>query len=114
MGSPPGFEGAPRYKHITVIDKEKETHKTTMHTHPYASIQQTCAKKLNIFLPMAGYTHIVLEEDSIDKLYEMAYRNEFRRALPIPEPGLGAVSRRPFDNAPTQYPNAVKYSAHSN
>lgn len=113
MGSPPGFEGTPRYKHITVIDKEKETHKTTM--HPYASIQQTCAKKLNIFLPTAGYSHIVLEEDSTDKLYEMAYQNEFRRGLPTPESGLGGVSRYPSGNGRNQYSNYyVKFSAHSN
>lgn len=109
MGSPPGFEGAPRYKHN--VPKDKEAHEPTMTTYPYASIQTTCAKKLNIFLPVAGYTHIILEEDSVDKLYEMAYRNEFRRA-PMPTPT--SMGRHPYGNAQTERPNYGQYSARSN
>jgi hypothetical protein len=72
---PPGFEGPPRYKQITPIEKQTMT--------KYTDIQATCAKKLNIFLPMSGYCHHMIEEDNVEKLYEMAYHREFRSKPPV-------------------------------
>lgn len=61
---------------------------------PYSSIQATCAKQLKIFLPTAGYCHTVLVEDeSVEKLYEMAYRREFQAKRPP------YIASFPFSNA---------------
>lgn len=104
---PPGFEGEPRYK--------RNTPKETQTMPSYSAIQHTCAKKLNIFLPAMGYSHIVLEEDDIDKIYEMAYRNEFRvkatnAATIVPVPvsvpgGSAAKAKGSFCKMSNEYSN---------
>lgn len=90
---PPGFEGEPRYKRNTL--KESQAIPTSQAMPSYSAIQHTCAKKLNIFLPAIGYSHIVLEEDDIDKIYEMAYRNEFRLKAATVAPTATAAPTTP-------------------
>jgi hypothetical protein len=72
--SPPGFEGLPQFKY--------QKHSMFPKEPSYPTIQTVCAKKWNIFLPSQGYFHPMVDEsDSLDQLYEMAYRNEFRKPM---------------------------------
>jgi hypothetical protein len=69
---------------------------------PYSDIQATCAKQLRIFLPNAGYCHTILvEEENVEKLYEMAYRREFQ-----------FQSKRPSYNPSSGYSTGCLISAH--
>lgn len=120
---PPGFEGEPRYKRNAPKEiQPMPSSQSQIQSMPsYSAIQQTCAKKLNIFLPTAGYCHIVLKEDSIDKIYEMAYRNEFKTNATRPVSTLGEMvgtrtSRAPAHpyGMPTRCSSRVEYSVHGN
>jgi len=92
---PPGFEGKPLYRNKTTIDTIPTSielykpiipmHLTTKKTNggrggndTYATIKTLCAEKLNIYLPTIGYCHIVLEDETPDNLFELAYKNEFK------------------------------------
>lgn len=69
----------------------------------YSDIQATCAKKMHIFLPMAGYTHTTMEEDNIEKLYELAYQREFQSRMPgmAGLPVVKTSSYSPLNKYPT-------------
>lgn len=96
MPHPPGFEGEPRYKQKTPLDIQTQTQMTK-----YSDIQATCAKKMHIFLPMGGYTHTTMEEDNIEKLYELAYQREFQSRTG----GVPAVKTSPY-NPLNKYPSS--------
>jgi hypothetical protein len=109
--SPPGFEGKPRYvvgqeqfqtpfqtpkqgqvqtqsqSHSHSQNKTKGIPALTKKEPSYTNIQSICAKQCFIFLPNQGYNHHAIEEtESLENLYELAYRNEFRKNTPVATP----------------------------
>lgn len=100
-GVPPGFEGQPLYRHYTPKEYTQFINSDNSYSLPpmtnytnyantknmgkinkkdsYATIQNICAEKLNIYLPSIGYCHIVLEDENPSNMFEIAYKNEFNK-----------------------------------
>ena len=102
-GSPPGFEGPPRYTyrdipHLNDMSKAPkilksgqslqigitDTDTANANAKAYAQIQSICANKMKIYLPVNGFAHAVMENENETKVnlmsvFEYAYRAEFTR-----------------------------------